>query len=84
MFVSIGSVNNHFSNNSPALYQKVYPAPPEPFRMPPSFWPITTCLPCMAAIWAGKGATPGGGGGMLGGAFALNLAPASNCPATGP
>ena len=65
-------------------HQKVYPPLPEPFIKPPSFWLITTCLPCMAATCAGVGATPGGGGGMLAGACALNLAPASNWPVTGP
>ena len=54
------------------VHQKVYPALPDPRQKPPFSWPITTCCPRMAATWAAVGATPGGGGGMEGGAWALN------------
>lgn len=46
-------------------YQNVKPAPLPPCRKLFFFLVITTCWPCMAAIWAALGAIPGGGGGIV-------------------
>ena len=40
------------------VYQKVYPPDPDPLSTPPSFCPITTCCPCIAAACTAVGATP--------------------------
>ena len=69
------------------FYQNVTPPPLPPLNQPAFF-----CLTCtggpglppaeafMAASWAALGATPGGGGGIDGGAYDENLAPESKWP----
>lgn len=61
----------------PAVYQKVYPPLDPPERKDVFFCVMATLAPLAAAIWAWLGATPGGGGGMVGRAAPSNLAPAS-------
>ena len=56
----------------------MYPPDPDPLKNPPDFCDILTFWPCAAAICAAFGVHPGGGGGMEGGAYGVNRAPASN------
>jgi hypothetical protein len=72
----LSQYSNHKSQEIGRFYQKVTPPDPVPLKNPDFF--CSTCCGPRPAIWAELGATPGGGGGMLGGACPLKRAPASN------
>ena len=57
-FLSLESQESVSTQSHKRVYQKVYPPDPEPLSTPPSFCPITTCCPCIAAACTAVGATP--------------------------
>ena len=57
-FLSLESQESVSTQSHKRVYQKVYPPDPDPLSTPPSFCPITTCCPCIAAACTAVGATP--------------------------